>query len=1172
MKKKVIYIASAVLVLALGIIIGILLSKGGDDIAPDNRLASNENSEVSGNGSKSISDTEKPGNIEDGVSNDADKIPDSEIKASDIGKPIMPQDKNAGDVTDGSGGDHSDSGSIDSASDNLQGNDTGTGNTDLENNDETDVSGDKNTGNGDDNTGINDETGKSGSTGTGKNTGKTDDTETGNTGSEKNTGTDIGGEKNSDNGNGSDVNDETGNTGNGSDGTGKNAEDSSVNDNKNGDNGSGKNNGTNAGGNKDTGDKDSDSAVKDENGNTGNGNGGSSDTGSGNKGSENTGSGNEGTGNSGSGSSDSGKENNNNGENKGQDVIITKPVAVINTGKLTETGSGYEGVKGTGKYNYGEALQKSVLFYELQRSGKLPEKVRCNWRGDSGLNDGKDNGLDLTGGWYDAGDNVKFNLPMSYTSSMLGWSIIEDAAAYEESGQLSYALGNIKWANDYFIKCHPSDEVYYYQVGDGNQDHSYWGAAETVEYRMSRPSYKVTKSNPGSAVCGETAASLAICSIIYKNIDKSYSDLCLKHAKSLYKFARDTKSDAGYTAANGFYNSWSGFYDELAWSAAWLYCATGDDTYISNAEADYKNAGHDYDWAMCWDDVHIGAAVMLAKLTDKAEYKNEVEKHLDWWSGVSSDHITYSPKGLAWLDSWGSLRYATTTSFIALSYVESGACTSSKVKAYTEFAENQANYALGSSGRSYVVGFGENAPKNPHHRTAQGSYCDNMNEPNPARHTLYGALVGGPDANDGYADTVSDYNKNEVACDYNAGFIGLLAKMYKKYHGQTLKDFGAVEPIDVDEFYVQGGINVDGNDFIEIKALICNVSAWPARGGESLEYRYYVDLSEVYNAGGSASDIAVTTNYMAAGKAAGLKVWDEDKHIYYLSVDFSDSVIYPGGQDKYKKEIQVRLRNPNGTWDNSNDPSFKGMTKGGNAMLTSSALYENGKLVFGSEPAKGKNSGKTVTAGDGSGNSGSGNNGGNGTGNGGSGNNTGNGSGNSGSGNNGGNGTGSGNNGGSNIDIKGTAKNESVSVSIEYDSISSSSSGISGRMNIVNNSDGTLAVKDLKILFYFTNEDAKPLTFECYHTCINGASGSYTQLSGCSGKFEDAKGKNADTVCEITYSDSNVLGEGDSLACNFAIHHTDWSNMNLTNDYSISDAANIVILSGKKQISGKKPE
>ncbi len=60
-------------------------------------------------------------------------------------------------------------------------------------------------------------------------------------------------------------------------------------------------------------------------------------------------------------------------------------------------------------YNYGEALQKAIMFYEFQMAGKLPSWIRNNWRGDSALEDGKDNGLDLTGGWFDAGDHVKFN-------------------------------------------------------------------------------------------------------------------------------------------------------------------------------------------------------------------------------------------------------------------------------------------------------------------------------------------------------------------------------------------------------------------------------------------------------------------------------------------------------------------------------------------------------------------------------------------------------------------------------------------------------------------------------------------------------------------------------------------------------------------------------------------
>ena len=326
---------------------------------------------------------------------------------------------------------------------------------------------------------------------------------------------------------------------------------------------------------------------------------------------------------------------------------------------------------------------------------------------------------------------------------------------------------------------------------------------------------------------------------------------CLDHAKSLYAFSDSAKSDAGYTAANGFYNSWSGFYDELSWAGCWLYTATGDSKYLDNAKSCFTKAGHDFDWALCWDDVHIGAALMLAKITGDKAYKDEIQKHLDFWSCGTSDgkKITYSPKGLAWLDQWGSLRYATTTAYVAAVYSRWDGCPKDKVSVYWDFAVSQADYALGSSGRSYVVGFGENPPSHPHHRTSQGSYCDNMNEPSEFRHTLYGALVGGPDASDGYTDTVTDYCKNEVACDYNAGFTGLLAAMYSKYHGKTLIDFGAVEEVPGDEYSAECSLNVQGKDFAEIKALIYNKTAWPARASDKLEFRYYVDLSEVYKAG-----------------------------------------------------------------------------------------------------------------------------------------------------------------------------------------------------------------------------------------------------------------------------------------------------------------------------------
>ena len=39
-------------------------------------------------------------------------------------------------------------------------------------------------------------------------------------------------------------------------------------------------------------------------------------------------------------------------------------------------------------FDYGEALDKNLMFFEAQRSGKLPHDQRVKWRSDSGLRDG----------------------------------------------------------------------------------------------------------------------------------------------------------------------------------------------------------------------------------------------------------------------------------------------------------------------------------------------------------------------------------------------------------------------------------------------------------------------------------------------------------------------------------------------------------------------------------------------------------------------------------------------------------------------------------------------------------------------------------------------------------------------------------------------------------------
>ena len=198
------------------------------------------------------------------------------------------------------------------------------------------------------------------------------------------------------------------------------------------------------------------------------------------------------------------------------------------------------------------------------------------------------------------------------------------------------------------------------------------------------------------------------------------------------------------------------------------------------------------------------------------------------------------------LDQWGSLRYAANTSFAALVYRTAITDTALKAR-YHDFAKRQIDYALGANpqNRSYVVGFGTNPPRNPHHRTAHGSWTDQLTFPIDSRHVLYGALVGGPSSpNDGasYTDDRGNFVNNEVATDYNAGFTGALARLAQEFGGAPLANFPQPEAVVGNEIFVEASVNASGSNFTEIKALLNNQSGWPARMGDKLSFRYYFTL------------------------------------------------------------------------------------------------------------------------------------------------------------------------------------------------------------------------------------------------------------------------------------------------------------------------------------------
>ncbi|XP_069191398.1 uncharacterized protein [Procambarus clarkii] len=137
-------------------------------------------------------------------------------------------------------------------------------------------------------------------------------------------------------------------------------------------------------------------------------------------------------------------------------ALLLTDAAVADTNPCVETGMT--------PYDYSQALCMSFLFYEAERSGPLPDDMRVPWRGDSALDDGSDVGHDLTGGYYDAGDLVKFGFPMAFTITMLSWGLVEFPDGFSAAGQTEYAQAAIKWATDYFLKCHTAKDEFWGQV------------------------------------------------------------------------------------------------------------------------------------------------------------------------------------------------------------------------------------------------------------------------------------------------------------------------------------------------------------------------------------------------------------------------------------------------------------------------------------------------------------------------------------------------------------------------------------------------------------------------------------------------------------------------------------------------------------------------------------
>ncbi|KAG0513673.1 hypothetical protein BDA96_10G122300 [Sorghum bicolor] len=428
------------------------------------------------------------------------------------------------------------------------------------------------------------------------------------------------------------------------------------------------------------------------------------------------------------------------------------------------------------RHDYEDALRKSLLYFEAQRSGRLPHGQRVAWRDHSGLTDGLEQGVDLVGGYYDAGDHVKFGLPMAFTVTMLSWSLLEYGADVADAGELAHALESIKWGTDYFIKAHTRPDELWAEVGDGDTDHYCWQRPEDMT--TSRQAYKVDRDRPGSDVAGETAAAMAAASMVFREHNPHYASLLLHHALQLFEFA----------------DKYRGKYDS------------------SIAE-------------FSWDVKYAGVQILAARLLLSGEHSPRHRETLEQYrakaehyvcaclgkNAAADGNVERSPGGMLYVRQWNNMQYVTSAAFLLSVY--SGYLSSSSSSSSSSvtcgaggeaaaaasagevfaLARAQVDYVLGSNprGMSYLVGYGARFPARVHHRAAsivpykhskefigcaQG-FDDWFIRKGANPNVVVGAIVGGPDRRDRFRDQRENYMQTE-ACTYNtAPMVGMFAML-----------------------------------------------------------------------------------------------------------------------------------------------------------------------------------------------------------------------------------------------------------------------------------------------------------------------------------------------------------------------------------------------------------
>jgi endoglucanase len=269
---------------------------------------------------------------------------------------------------------------------------------------------------------------------------------------------------------------------------------------------------------------------------------------------------------------------------------------------------------GTSRAVYGSALANSLSFYQNERDG--PNFIPSALRTSAGhLHDRhamtyltpqvNTNGgfkgdltplgtiINAAGGWWDAGDYLKFVQTTSYTVDVLLAGVRDFPAEMGAGSGSSDFTTEGKFGAEWLLRMwNDHTRTLYYQVGIGSgnaktvADHDIWRLPQSDDtYGGTNPLYRYIRNRPvfragapGSLIspnlAGRDAAALAEAYQVFRTSDPAFADRCLHAAEHIFQLA-DTAPSARLLTVIPF-----GFYPETEWrddlelGATELYYAT----------------------------------------------------------------------------------------------------------------------------------------------------------------------------------------------------------------------------------------------------------------------------------------------------------------------------------------------------------------------------------------------------------------------------------------------------------------------------------------------------------------------------------------------------------------------------------------------------------------------